>query len=336
MLESYKKYLGASGLTPYDRAVNKGKHDLSLYGKSNPDYKRDAKRNGVVQPMIFTRSGDEHCYNVICMPGDVVWAGDLIDAFGEKYLVIEARPDATTHMVGKMMECNHLFRFQNFDSTIIERWGIIDQSGYSSTVRGTNQVQTSEEQVAIYLPYDKDTEKIYVDKRLSSHIGYDQTGRKILNSYKVTSCSPNTRAFNAQDHLLMLKAVRSVYSESTDNIDLQICDYISESATPTPVTPDPALLKCEITGKPSILLGRSKTFSGVFYASDGTTVDTSISAVWTFPEIKGVVFTPTGNQLRVSVQNQDSLIGTSMDISLSDSGSKYAKASISVEVNNIV
>ena len=89
---------------------------------------------------------------------------------------MEARADATTHKTGVMRQCNKLFRFQNFSSAFIERWGIIDVSGYSSSFNSNTQMQHSSEQVAIYLPYDDETAQIYVDKRLPSHVGVDKFG----------------------------------------------------------------------------------------------------------------------------------------------------------------
>lgn len=95
----------------------------------SPDYQADALRNGNPQPMVFTRGGEDHGYNVICLPGDELYAGDIIDAFGEKWIVMRARADTTTHRVGVMCQCNKLLRFQNFDGTIHERWSYIDVSG---------------------------------------------------------------------------------------------------------------------------------------------------------------------------------------------------------------
>ena len=83
-----------------------------------------------------------------------MFAGDIIDAFGQKWIVTEARADSTTHKTGIMRQCNKLFRFQNFTPEIIERWGCIDMSGYSSSINKDSQVQHVSEQLAIYLPYD--------------------------------------------------------------------------------------------------------------------------------------------------------------------------------------
>lgn len=335
MFEAYKGYLGINGDDSRSRNIESARNDLWKYAASSPDYQVDALRNGVSQPMLFTRGGENHSYNVICMPGDDLYAGDLIDAFGEKWLVMEARADATTHKTGRMLQCNHCFRFQNFTSDVVEVWGIIDQSGYSSTITGTHQMQKSEEQVAIYMPYNCDTMKIFVDKRLASHIGYDQTGRMILNTYRVTSCSPNSNSFNHCDHLLALKAVRDVYSDTTDNLELMICDYIAPSSI-VPDEPDPELLPCYIQGTPELKLSRSRTLTPLFYKSDGCTPEENVTAVWMCPDIDGITYESTDGVLVLRASDDANLIGTSFEVVLSDEAGVYQPCTVVVEVTNFV
>lgn len=333
MFEAYKGYLGINGCDTRSRNIEAARSDLWKYAAGSPDYQPDVLRNGVPQPMLLTRGGENHSYNVICLPGDDLYAGDLIDAFGEKWLVMEARADTTTHKTGRMLQCNHCFRFQNFSSDIIEIWGIIDQSGYSSTVTGTNQMQTSEEQVAIYMPYNDDTMKIFVDKRLASHIGYDQTGRMILNTYRITSCSPTSNSFNHCDHLLSLKAVRDVYSDTADNLELMICDYIAPSSV-VPDEPNPVLLPCHIQGTPELMIGRSRTLTPLFYQADGMTPADDIVAVWLCPEIDGVTYESTDGVLVLRAINDADLIGTSFEVVLSDEQGLYQSCAVVVEVTN--
>lgn len=333
MYEVYKTYLGGSGMTRYQRIVENARNDLLSHAQDNPDYHGDTKRNGIDQPFILTRGGEQFTYNMICLPGDDLYAGDLIDAFDEKWIVMEARADATTHKTGVMHQCNHLFRFQNFTSDIVERWGYIDQSGYSSQVTGTNQMQKAEEQFAIYMPYDDETAKIFVDKRIASHVGYDKFGRKILVTFKVTSAAPNTFSYNKGDHLLGIKVIRDVYSETTDNLEEGICDYIAPgSNTSEPPVPN---LACYIDGAPKLLLGRSRTYRAVFLNNAGQPVD-DIEAVWNLPPLDGITYMTDGNTVKVSVSREDSLIGSEIVLGLSDAQGQYEPAHLIVEVGNIV
>lgn len=335
MIDLYREYMFANGTSHRERTITSHKKDLAINARKSPDFQPDAKRNGVQQGFLITRGGEDHSYNIICLPGEQLYAGDLIDVFGEKWIITEARADDTTHKTGKMHQCNHLFRFQNFSSDIIEEWGYIDQSGYSSTVTGTSQIQRSEEQVAIYMPYNENTKKIFVDKRLASHVAYEQTGREILSTYKITSASPVSQSFNQGDHLLLLKAVRDVYNEQTDNLELQICDYIPlQDIDP----PEEHLLRCSIEGDGTIKLGRTKIYRGYFYSADDTAVDESIVGKWTYPQEaskKGVLFEESGNTLKIYVPFNEELIGFSFEITLGDTEGKYSLSYFTVEVGNI-
>lgn len=335
MIDLYREYMFANGPSHRERTITSHKKDLAINAKKSPDFQPDAKRNGVQQGFLITRGGEDHSYNIICLPGEQIYAGDLIDVFGEKWIITEARADDTTHKTGKMHQCNHLFRFQNFSSDIIEEWGYIDQSGYSSTVTGTNQIQKSEEQVAIYMPYNENTKKIFVDKRLASHVAYEQTGREILSTYKITSASPVSKSFNQGDHLLLLKAVRDVYNEQADNLELQICDYIPPQDVDPP---EEHLLRCSIEGESTIKLGRTKSFRGRFYSVDDTTVDESIIGKWTYPQEaseRGILFEENGNSLKIYVPFNEELIGFSFEITLGDTEGKYSLSHFTVEVGNI-
>lgn len=330
--QTYRTYLQLNGSDQRERAVRSSRDDLLKHAVNSPDYQPDAKRNGVVQPMLFTRGGEEHSYNIICMPGDDLYAGDEIEVFGQHWLVMEARADMTTHKTGKMTQCNQLFRFQNFTPDVVEYWGILDQSGYSSTVTGTNQMKQSEEQLTIYFPYNDDTAKIFVDKRLATHVGYEKNGRQVLATVKITSTSPRSNSYNMEDHLLTLKAIRDVYSESADNLDLMICDYIPPDHDP--LYPSEPTLYCDVIGKPTVMLNRTRTLSPVFYQADGVTEDTSITARWTYPEVEGVEMQVEGNQLKIKAGGSSSLIGSVFTVVLDDDAGRYHPLSLEVEVTN--
>lgn len=357
MFDVYRTYLGGAGKSRYERVMESARADLFNHAEDNPDYQPDTKRNGVVQPMILTRSGEDQSYNIICLPGDAVYAGDIIDAFDEKWIVMQARADATTHMTGVMHQCNNLFRFQNFSSEIVERWGYIKQSGYSSEVTGTNQMQKAEEQFAIYMSFDEGTSMMYTDKRLASHLEYDKYGQRSLSTFKVLAADQNTKFYNNGDHLLFIKAIRDVYSPTKDSLDELICDYIAPEApvvppmpepepepvpvptpdpTPTPIpTPEPELLKCEIIGTPKVLLGRSRTFKPAFYDGDGMDVTETVPEVWTYPDIPGITFSVTEGKLKISASKADELIGAEFEVTLADTAGYYEPAKMMVEVGNI-
>ena len=298
----------------------------------SPDYQPDALRNGYPQPMAFTRGGDDHGYNVICLPGDELFAGDIIDVFGEKWIVMRVRADATTHKVGVMYQCNKLLRFQNFDEQIYERWAYVDVSGYSSSFNNSASMQISAEQMILYVPLDAATEKIHVDKRLSLNVGFDRYGRKMLNVLRVTGANPVAESFNKGDHILMLKVERDLYDPESDDVDLEICDYIGK--TNVQKEPDDATLSCYIEGRANLRIGKSATYKAVFLRNADTVTDPK--ACWTVTGEDGVTWEQVDNDLKLTIAKDDDLIGGVVHISLTDEEGKYGTARIEVEVTSLV
>ena len=341
----YAGYITCGAKSSWHAEVNSSKTDLMSDMMNNPDFQVGALRNGVNQPMLFTRGGEQHSYNIICMPGDELFAGDIIDVFGQKWIVMEARADTTTHKTGVMYQCNLFIRFQNFDSTIHERWGFLDMSGYSSAFNSDTQIQKSEDQMAVYLPYDCATMKIYVDKRIATHIGYEASGKRILHTIKITGVSPIAESFNHCDHLLLLKCVRDLYSQDRDNISEMICDYIEYDEPEAPEIPDlpqiPAIpneptvkLRCSIQGRGEVRIGTKRTYYGVFFKEDGVTPDESIVPVWLAQGECGEAVIHNGG-LQIIMPDQEELIGSQLQIILSDGDRRYEPAVLDVEVVGI-
>ena len=331
----YAAYVLAHGDDEHAIGVQESRDDLLEAMVNNPDYHPDAKRNGVQQGMMFTRSGEQHSYNVICRPGDVLFAGDIVDAFGQKWIVMEARADDTTHVTGVMRQCNKLMRFQCFGTTVYERWVYIDVSGYSSAFNSDSQLQKGEEQVAIYMSYDAATAQIYVDQRLPSHIGYDEFGNRILNAFRVTGPDPVSESFNPGDHLLVLKAVRDLYHSDTDNLELEICDYRSSARQPTQSErPKPG--DAHIEGRTSLRIGTSRLYTATFLDAATREPVANVQPLWTLSAPSGItVGDPTANPVTVIVANDASLIGEQFSLKVVDTDGVYSSAVIEVEVRGI-
>lgn len=306
--------------------------DLARDLQESPDYQKDAKRNGVPQPMVFTRGGEDHGYNVTCLPGDELFAGDIIDAFNEKWIVMRARADTTTHKVGVMYQCNKLLRFQNFDTQIHERWSYIDVSGYSSSFNSSTKMQNSSEQMIIYLPFDEASEKIYVDKRLAINSGYDRFGRRMLDVLKVTGANPIAESFNSGDHLLMLKVERDLFNPESDDLESEICDYRAEDAeTHEPVEEN---LTCRIEGRAKVRIGKSARYKSVFLR-DGEEV-TGVTPQWSMDPESGVTLTADGDDVLLQIRNDESLIGAELTLCLGETSGAYGTATLKVEVDSLV
>ena len=133
--------------------------------------------------------------------------------------------------------------------------------------------------------------------------------------------------------MLSLKAIRDVYSETDDDLEQMICDYISPSHQGE--EPPGALLPCAILGTPKIMLGRTRTFQAAFYDSDGVDITDQVHAKWDLPVMDGITFSATGNTVKAAVDSKDDLIGAEFVIVLSDADGLYEPCSVTVEVGNI-
>lgn len=330
--QTYYDYVKEPPRRGLSQEVAEIRSDLAQDMMSSPDYHADAKRNGNQQGFIFTRGGEQHSYNVICLPGDELYAGDEIDAFGEKWIVMEARADDTTHRTGVMFQCNRCMRFQNFDKEIHERWCYIKASGYSSAFNRDEQIVKSADQMAIYMSYDEATEKIFVDKRLPVSVAYDKRGQMILEVVKVTGVLPFAGTFNTKDHLLMLKVERDLFKPDIDNVELEICDFISEDQRKQEETEAGS---CVIIGSSKLRVGKSQTYRAEFCKADGTIAD-GASPLWSMSAEDGVTLSIEDGDAVVSAANDKKLIGGTFILSLSDAEGKYGTAELEGEVTSLV
>lgn len=290
----------------------------------------DAKRNGVIQPMIITASEVKYKYNITCMPGDDLFPGDMIEAFGEHFIVVNTRSVTRTYKVGLAWMCNVLFRFQNFTPEIIERWGVLDSGVYSTTVGSEDILTYLKRQFKIYLPSDPDTDKIYIDKRLAVGTMYDQNGNEILESYRITGRTKYAKgAYGEGSHLLELAAKSSEQVGAKDNISLLICDYIEPQGESH--TADETMLTCEISGRNNIAIGGSRKYTGIFYDASGTVTEVS-DAVWSVSAPDGIRAVPSGSTCMVYADNNDEISGESVFLTLRDGSGRYNPVTIEVGV----
>ena len=328
----FKAIHGGIGLnSSQDLTINENKAEIKENLVLSINYKPLATNNGKPQPVVLTKGKSGFKGTVFALPDDNLCVGDMIECDGNRWIVVEISSTNPIQKSGAVWLCNQLFRFQNFDSTIIERWGVFDSGSYSKTE--DKQVQTADNWYRIYLPYDDDTRKLYVDKRLATNKCYKSDGDEILSTYKITSFDPVSKNYGQNGHLLVLVTESSSYQTGEDNIEELICNYIAPSDDSVD-PPSPTLLPCSITtGRSTIRTGASCTYIVTFYKSDGVTIDNNIVAIWNLsPSIKGVTSVQSGNSIKVSVSNVDALVGKAFTMSVVDTGGLYNTATMNVEV----
>ena len=312
-------------LNAVEAKISEAKNRLTNEMVASVNYRPETLRNGLPQPMVMVPTQVRYKCSFVCLPGDDIHAGDFIESFGQKWVVIETNTTNPIQHIGMAWLCNHMFRFQNWDSNIVERWGVLDSGVYSTTQNGNGQVQETDKQFKIYLPYDADTKKIYVDKRFAVDTRYDAHGNEILEVYKVTGMNSVARSYGDGAHLLILEVRSDNYSPDRDNIEEMVCDYI-QHAEPT-VSP----VYCRIDGRDSIRIGSTRRFTSFFYTQpDNETIRWRVTH-----QERGVsiVATDVPNTVILSVPDDTSLIGSMLTVSFSSADGQYI-ASKHVEVTS--
>lgn len=216
--------------TIQDVIAGEAKAQLDAEMPTSIQYQSTTMRNGTTQSFIVTRGErNDECF-IIAMPDEVVNVGDIIDCYGQKWIVIEVSPVNTLQYRGKMKLCNHLFRFQNFTSTIYERWGVLDPGVYSTTTTAKELMEIPNRQYKVYLPYDDNTKLLYVDKRFATSIMYNAAGEQVLTVYRFTAFDDVCESWGS-GKLLVMYAKSDAYNAATDNIETLICDYIAANSS---------------------------------------------------------------------------------------------------------
>lgn len=300
--------------TRTDATVTEAQERIGEEMRKSVNYRPEAKVNGKPQPMCLVPTQVRYKVTFICFPGDNIESGDVIESFGEFWLVIETNTSNPIQTMGMAWLCNHRFRFQNWSSEIIERWGVLDSGVYSTTMSGNEKVQETDKQFRVYLPYDDDTKKIYVDKRFAVDTRYDAFGKEILECYQVTGSNHVARSYGQGAHLLILEVRSENYSEGRDNKELLICDYIA----PDEDVPAPSDVTATISGRNSIPLNGSRKYSVKFTDNRGNVLDDMV-AVWSIEDAPcGVALIADGDSARIETADDQALAGATVKLRVAD------------------
>lgn len=322
----YKQYLTIWGETERDRSINKTIDDFERLVVDNPSYQPDCTRNGEPQRFLITRSETLYRCEIVAFPGEELYPGDVIECFGENWICYQTSIGNPIQITGTIWLCNHLFRWQNNTSDIIERWGVLDSGVYSTTKTSGYEVNTPDVQYKIYLPLDEDTKKLYVDKRIATNIRYDANMKKILEVYKLTRVDPTSQAYGKGAHLLLLNARSDDYIAGIDNINERICNYIKEDTFIDPPD-DGDLTQSTIVGRSTIIIGTSRKYT--------SSMDAGAKPVWSIsPDDQNIILTVNDddNSAMISVSDNEEIIGTQITLYVHDENNLYQDAEMKVEV----
>lgn len=226
----FKAIQNATGLNSAQEAIiQENKIRLLSDMVESINYKASATRNGILQPVVITVGKISYKSMITALPGDSLYAGDMIVSDGDYWLIVEVNTTNPIQNSGTAWLCNQLFRFQNGSTTIIERYGVLDNGNYATS--GNDKIQIIDNKYKIYLPYDNDTKKLYVGKRLAINRSFDSSGAEILTTYNITSVDPVAQSYGKGGHLLLLSIESSSYESDADSLTEMICDYIASSSS---------------------------------------------------------------------------------------------------------
>lgn len=320
-MDYFKAIHGALGVnSKVEATIRETQRRLSYDLMDSVNLIRDAKRNGKTQRLVVTPRAESYKYNVIAFPGEELSTGDLLEFKGRHWIVVEMPSAPVMHFSAVAWECNHLFKFQTFDGSVVERWGVIDSGLYSTDVYNGRILTDTNSQYRLYMQFDEATKQIFIDKRLAVSTIFDQHGKQILDVYKITDVDPVTRSYGG-GHLLMLRAVSDAFAPLKDSVEHMICDYINPDK---PIQKDDAA--CIIEGDSEIRAGFSRKYTANIINRDEQPVDDSLFD-WSLDcSDDGVSMTHEGNKASVRVDRKTKP-GTSMTIRVSyDSSSGKVKA----------
>ena len=222
--------------TLYQKLVNGASNSSAAARKiAREDFLRDAPANpawmvaevrGQKVGMLVKASDDPNVkwFNA---PYDAdIKLGDYVILNGIVWLCTDISDTDDVTLKGRIYECNLNLQFQLGTPEIHSAWGYFDPGVYSTTTHGNQDAHVGYQQFKLMLPYNEYTRQLQRDKRIATEVLYYPDGHRELRCYVITSNDSLGSSFG-NGRVLDLKLLEGL-SSKTDNVDLMICDYISE------------------------------------------------------------------------------------------------------------
>ena len=155
-------------------------------------------------------------------------------------------------------------------------------------------------------------------------------------AYTVTSVDTLTNRYEDIDGgFLIWNLTQGEYNPETDNAELMLADYDVPGEMPS-LPPPAGLLPCLISGKGTIRCGTKRTYTATFYLADGTTEDSSVTAVWAVTTPTGfesaVSWQANGKSIELAIADDETVAGQAVDLSVSEQDGVYSPSEFMVEV----
>lgn len=174
-------------------------------------------------------------------------------------------------------QCQYKLKWQDDTGEIIERWAnFTSASKYDVGETGNYIVYLTSNNYTILMPNDPGSETID-GKRV--FIDLADTPLKV---FKITRDDDVLLNYNIHGGIFSFIADKTEFDPHKDNQELRICDYFEPFSAPI-TEDDPPIITIDISCKGEKMViagGNPKTFTALFYCSDGQDVDER-SMTWT-------------------------------------------------------
>lgn len=226
MLNKYRKLLSLEDSLYRDRAINNARLSFIKTASSSPGYiditLEDVNSNNE-QIGILLHSSTNLYEKKFETVSNAIHIGSILKFPNEeRWIVVSYDVNNPIVNQGEIYKCNHLLRFQDFDGNVVESWSVVDDpyNRYSQTYTMVNDIYAV---LRIIVPYNENTAKLHVDKRLVLSKGFDKHGDVLPVVYKITSIKNQTLQYGS-DNISLIEVARDVAGTS-DSIDDMIADY---------------------------------------------------------------------------------------------------------------
>ena len=251
----------------------------------------------------------------ILAPIGTLKAGYYIYYEGDYWLLVGRPGNNKVYEKSIAYQCQFKLKWQKSSGEVVERWAnFTSASKYDVGETGNYTVYVTSNNYTILMPNDDDSETI--DGR-RVFIDISKTPNKV---FKITR--DDDVLLNYHDHggIFTYIADKTEFDPNKDNQELGICDYFEPFNAPI-TEDDPPIVTINITckGNKSLVAGGNyKTFTALFYASDGQDVDErSMNWVVTcLPENESYIHYEIlpDQKIRIKADYNEAIIGTKIKL----------------------
>ena len=281
---------------------------------------------------VFSVLKDQIDYRIQFKPGEQYPIGCYIDIPNnddeyETWLLV-GRDDHPQFPRYSVLKCNWTFKWI-LNQTIYSSLGVLrSRNSYNSGVWNDGFFTVVENQDSFWVPTNPDTQTINYNMRFLLSENKVNPISYIVSKVEDTFPVGITKITLKQD----------LYNPNTDNTELMIADYYSNSIEPKPQKKRPTKNNAVITyngNAPKIVIGGSfKVLTGKFYNDSGQQLS-SVQCNWTADldneEAQNYELIDDGNTLKIKAKENYNLVGQIIKVGLS-AADNSCSTSIDLEV----